>query len=133
MRKILAVWVATCILGFVAALSMAADGDKKDQPTKITGVLIDQACGAKMMDKDDPEKAAASHPKSCAMKDACAASGYAVIHGKEMIKLDDNGNKLAKEFLQKTDKTNDLRVTVEGTRDGDKMAVTSLVAASDSK
>ena len=50
-----------------------------------------------------------------------------------MIKLDDNGNKLAKEFLQKTDKTNDLRVTVEGTRDGDKMAVTSLVAASDSK
>ena len=133
MRTFLTVLVATSVLGFAAVLCIAADNDNKAQQTTISGVLIDQACGAKMMDKDDPEKAAAAHPKSCAIKDACAASGYAVIHGKEMIKFDDNGNKLAKDFLQQTDKTDDLRVTVKGTRDGDKIAVTSLGAASDPK
>ena len=67
-----------------------------------------------MMTKDDPEKAAADHPKSCELKDACEKSGYAVISGKEMIKFDDNGNKLAKDFLAKTTKEDNLRVKVTG-------------------
>jgi len=114
----------------MAACSSTTNTDNNAQQS-TTGILIDQACGAKMLAKDDPEKAAAAHTKACATADACAASGYAVISGKEMIKFDDNGNRLAKDFLQKTDKADDLRVTVEGTRDGDKIAVTSLVAASD--
>jgi hypothetical protein len=130
MRTFLTFLAAVCVVGFLAALSTRAD-DTKGQQTTITGILIDQACGAKMMTQDDPEKAAAAHPKSCAIKDACAASGYAVISGKDMIKFDDNGNSLAKDFLAKTDKEDDLRVTVQGTQDGDKIAVTSLTAAPD--
>lgn len=133
MRMFLTVLVATCVFGFVAARSIADDTNNKGQQTTISGVLIDQKCGATMLTKDDPEKAAAAHTKTCATADACAASGYAVISGKEMIKFDDNGNQLAKDFLAKTDKTDDLRVTVQGTRDGDKIVVTSLVAASDPK
>jgi hypothetical protein len=94
--------------------------------TTVSGVLIDQACGATMLTKTNPEEAAAAHPKSCATKDACAASGYAVITGSDMVKFDQNGNSLAKDFLAKTDKTDNLRVKVQGTRTGDTIAVTSI-------
>ncbi len=114
------------MLGFLSTFSKAADA--AGQQATISGVVIDQACGAKMMTKDDPEKAAADHPKSCATKEACEKSGYAVISGKEMIKFDDNGNKLAKDFLAKTDKADNLRVKVTGTRDGDHIAVTAITA-----
>jgi hypothetical protein len=129
MRTLLIALAATCVMGFLATRATRADDNSKQ--TTITGILIDQACGAKMMNEDDPEKAAAAHPKSCATKDACAASGYAVISGKQMIKFDDNGNSLAKDWLAKTDKTDDLRVTVQGAQTGDTIAVTSLTAAPD--
>jgi hypothetical protein len=103
------------------------------QPAPVTGILIDQACGGKMLAEADPEKAASEHPKSCATKEACANSGYAVITGKEMIKFDDNGNAMAKDFLSKTTKEDDLRVNVQGTRAGDTIAVTSITAADDMK
>ncbi|HSU69427.1 MAG TPA: hypothetical protein VLJ39_21250 [Tepidisphaeraceae bacterium] len=131
MRLFLSAFAAASVLTLAAAVSLAAGS--KDQNGGVSGVLIDQACGSKMMAKADPEKAAAGHPKSCATKDACAASGYAVISGKQMLKFDDNGNKLAKEFLAKTDKTKDIRVHVEGTEKGDQIAVTSITAAGDQK
>lgn len=130
MRAFIAVLAAMCVVGYLAGRTVA---DDTKAPTTVTGILIDQACGAKMMAQDDPEKAAASHPKSCAIKDACAASGYAVISGKQMIKFDDNGNTLAKDFLAKTDKTDNLRVSVQGTQTDDKIAVTSITAADDNK
>ena len=34
---------------------------------EIKGVLIDAMCGEKMMKKEDPQKAAADHPKACAV------------------------------------------------------------------
>jgi hypothetical protein len=63
------------------------------------------------------------------MKDSCAKSGYAVISGKDMIKFDDNGDKLAKDFLENSKAEDNLRVQVEGTRDGDQIKVTSIKAA----
>ena len=83
--------------------------------------------------KDDPEKAAAEHPKSCALKDACVKSGYAVISGKTMWKLDAKGNILAKEFLEKSTKDADIRVIVDGAKKGDEIAVEGIVAAPDAK
>jgi hypothetical protein len=128
---LLASIAAICALGLMSTFTRADDAAPK--PTTITGILIDQACGSKMMDEADPEKAASEHPKSCATKPDCAASGYSVISGKEMIKFDDNGNTLAKDFLAKTTKEDDLRVNVTGVRDGDKIAVTSITAADDAK
>jgi hypothetical protein len=113
------------MLGFLSTFSKGADAG---QQTTVSGVVIDQACAGKMMTKDDPEKEAAAHPKSCATKDACEKSGYGVISGKELIKFDDNGNKLAKDFLAKTTKEDNLRVKVTGTRTGDQMAVTEITA-----
>ena len=96
MKKSLLASVAVLGLSVFASYSYSADDAK---PEKITGVLIDQACGGKQMSKDDPEAAAAKHPASCAKKDACAKSGYAIITGKTMLKLDDAGAEKAKAYL----------------------------------
>lgn len=135
MKSFLSMIAGACVLGMVAACSMSKDSSSTAaaQPAPVTGILIDQACGGKMLAEADPEKAASEHPKSCATKEACANSGYAVITGKEMIKFDDNGNAMAKDFLSKTTKEDDLRVNVQGTRAGDTIAVTSITAADDMK
>jgi len=117
-----------------SSLSVArADEKTSGSGTAVTGVLIDQACGSKMVKKDDPEKAAAGHTKDCATKEACEKSGYAVIAGKRMLKFDANGNKLAKEYLEKTDKSDNIRVTVQGTEKGDEIAVTAITPAEEKK
>lgn len=134
MRLVSTALAAAFTVAVLAAVSVALADSKSDKSdksaagTSVSGVLIDQACGAKMLKKDDPEKAAAGHPKSCATKEACEKSGYAVITGKKMLKFDANGDKLAKDFLAKTDKKDDLRVTVHGTEKGDEIEVTSITA-----
>lgn len=123
MKKSLLASVAVLGLSVFASYSYSADDAK---PEKITGVLIDQACGGKQMSKDDPEAAAAKHPVACAKKDACAKSGYAIITGKTMLKLDDAGAEKAKAYLAKSNIT---KVNVEGTKEGDTLKVTSIEAA----
>jgi hypothetical protein len=62
------------------------------------------------------------------MKEGCADSGYAVISGKKMYKFDDNGNKLAKDYLAKSD--NKTEVSVEGNvKEDGTIAVTDIKAA----
>ena len=126
--------LALCGLAVVLAVSLLSRfsraDDKSSGASSITGVLIDNACAAKMMHDDDPEKSAAAHTKSCATADSCAASGYAVISGKTLTRFDDHGNDLAKAWLAKTDKKDNLRVVVEGTVNGSQIQVTSLKAAS---
>ena len=118
MRRLL---IATAALSMVVCFGKVASA-----ADEVTGVLIDQACGAKQMSKADPEKSAADHPKSCATKDSCAKSGYAVISGKKMWKLDDKGAQLAKDYLKDHDS---MKVVVKGTEKGDEIQVTSINAA----
>lgn len=114
------------LIAAVAVSSVMAFGKIASAADEVKGVLIDQACGDKQMSKADPEKAAAGHPKACAMKDSCAKSGYAVISGKKMWKLDDKGAQLAKDYLKDHDST---KVVVKGTEKGDEIQVTSIMAA----
>ena len=112
------------LMGLIGVVARAEVG----KTTTINGVLIDNMCGGRMMTKDDPQAAAAEHPKSCAVKEACAASGYAVISGKRLLRFDYNGNKLAKEYLAKAETT--TVVAVEGTEQADGgLAVTAINAA----
>ncbi len=129
MRNVLAMLSAAVVVGLCVSYSPLVKGADSVTEQTVSGVLIDQMCGEGMMAKADPQAEAAAHTKSCATKDSCAASGYAVISGKKMLKFDANGDKLAKEFLAKTDKTTDLEVVVKGTETGDKLAVTSITAA----
>ena len=106
----------------VALLSMAFGGFAYGADEKFTGVLIDQQCG-----KGKDEAAAAKHPAACAMKEGCAKSGYELISGKTHLKLDDASAAKVKEYLGKEKAS--TKVTIEGTKDGDTLKVTSIEAA----
>lgn len=123
MKRLILTAVAVCGLAVSGLVVRAADEKKDDaKGEKVTGVLIDNACGAKKKDEAD----AAKHPKACATKDSCAKSGYQVVSGDKHLKLDEKGNELAKEYLAKAENTH---VLVVGTVEGDTLKATSIAAA----
>ena len=119
MRRILLTAALACGLCVVSSTASAADKEVK-------GVLIDNNCAKGQLAKANPEEAAEGHPKSCALKDGCAKSGYSVISGKKQIKLDDAGNEKAIAYLK--GETNATRVVVMGTlsEDGKTITVTDI-------
>lgn len=119
MKKSLFAGVALLSLLMFAGFSYGAD-------EKFTGVLIDQQCGKGQLTKDDPEAAAAKHPVACCLKPGCAKSGYMLISGKTGLKLDEASAAKAKEYLSKDGAT--TKVTIEGTKEGDTLKVTSIEA-----
>ena len=122
MRRFLLTAAVACGLCAGAAAVSAADDAKT---TEVKGVLIDNACGA----KQDSEEKAANHPKACAMKEACAKSGFAVMSGKKLVKFDEAGNAKAKEYLGVAE--NATKVIVVGTvsEDGKTIAVKEIKPA----
>ena len=113
--------VSAVALVLTSAAAFAGDQDNK----KVSGVLIDQACGSKQMKKDAPEAAAAEHPMACCLKASCAASGYEVISGKDEFKIDNGSNAKVKEYLEKDGSV--TKVTVTGTQNADgTMTITSI-------
>lgn len=89
----------------------------------ITGNLIDNACAESAKDLDMTAK---NHKTSCALMDSCETSGYAVYADHKLYKLDDKGNASAVELLKNTKTKNGVKVSVEGTVDGDTIRVTKL-------
>src|SRR5688572_19826554 len=129
MRRFLLTAAAAFGLCILAAGLQAADDakqaadDAKDK--EVTGVLIDNTCGR----KQTSEEAAANHPKSCAMKDGCAKSGYGVFSGKKLIKFDEAGNAKAKEFLAVKENTTKIIAVGALSEDGKTLAVKEIKAA----
>src|SRR4051794_31086253 len=116
MKRLTAFSLALLALSLMAFNAFAQDSHS------MTGVLIDNACGAKQAD----ETAAAKHTMKCCQKDACAASGFQLVVGDKHYKLDDKGNEQAKTYLKTAKST---RVTIDGTMDGDMIKVASISAA----
>lgn len=81
--------------------------------------LVDTMCSAKVKDKPD------SHTVTCAI--ACAKGGFGIIASDgSYLKFDEAGNKQALAALRSTKKTDHIRATVVGERDGDTIKVKSL-------
>src|SRR5215510_3213358 len=101
------------LLLLVATTTMAADQTWK-------GVsLVDTACSAKVKDAPD------THTTSCAI--GCEKSGYGIIASDgSYLKFDEAGNKRALAALKATKKTDHLRATVVGERDGETIKVKSI-------
>ena len=116
--------VKSLLIVAVAAAGLAFPTIVRADDKPMTGTLIDNMCGEKKKD----EAAAASHKAACAVK--CADSGYQLIVGDKHYKFDDKGNELAKAYLKENQ---DLKVSVEGKAEGDKIAVTSIKAAEEKK
>ena len=88
--------------------------------TTWTGVpLVDTLCSARVKDKPD------SHTVSCAI--ACANGGFGIIASDgSYLKFDEAGNKRALAALKAAKKTDHIRATVVGEREGDTINVKSL-------
>ncbi len=82
--------------------------------------VVDTMCYAKV--KADPD----AHTTKCAL--ACVKGGYGIITADGVfLKFDTSGNDRLSNLLKNTDKKDHLRVTVDGGRRGDSIAVTSVV------
>lgn len=136
MKKFLVMFLA-CMMASSMLIAQEKTEAKKDMKKEMsgshvmTGWLVDQMCGKKM-GNGDAEKSnakAAKHTKDCAMEESCAESGYGLVHDGKWNKFDEAGDKLAAEWLSKTDMKNNLVVNVKGTMDGDNIKVESITAA----
>jgi len=91
--------------------------------TTLVGYLIDKHCFELMSPEEDT--------RVCLTMEECEASGYGLAVKQEdgiykFYFFDQNGRKLAKEYLAKTIKSNNFRIAVVGTMDGDLIKVTSI-------
>ena len=102
------------ILAALLALPMAAAAETwKNVP------VIDTSCLSKV--KADPDK----HTTACALQ--CAKGGYGLLATDgSYLKFDAAGNEKTVAALKSTKKTDHLRATVEGAREGDTVKVTSV-------
>jgi len=81
--------------------------------------LIDSACRLKVKGAPD------AHTRECALQ--CAGSGYGILTADgAYLPFDKVGNEQALAALRASKKTDHLRVTVSGERQGDRIAVRSL-------
>jgi hypothetical protein len=135
MKKILVIGVvlSLCSMSLNAQESMKKKDEKasKEMESKgmaFTGYLVDKMCGTGMV-KGDAAKAAdkgMKHTKACALDEDCAASGFGLVMDGKYVKFDESGDKLALEYLNKSEKKNGFLVEVSGMKDGDKIKVKSI-------
>ncbi len=105
--------VPALALVVLALPALAAAETWKDVP------LIDHNCAAKFKGNTD------KHTTSCLLR--CASSGYGVYTADgTWVKLDKKGNEEALAALKETKKTDAIRVTVTGEKEGDTIKVATL-------
>ncbi len=109
------------VLIFLVALNAGAFA----ADTAVSGYLVDSSCATRFARRGGLKPGAgATHSLSCLRMDACEQSGYGVITGDgRYIKFDQDGNAKTKKFLADVTKTSEIKVTVSGSVDGDKMTV----------
>jgi hypothetical protein len=106
--------VALMTLAGLLALPLAAVAETWKDVT-----VIDSQCLAKF--KADPGK----HTTQCALQ--CVKGGYGVITADgTFLKFDSAGNEKTVAALKATKKTDHLKATVDGEKDGDTIKVTSI-------
>lgn len=98
----------------------------QDKSVTLTGYLIDNACAAGHSTDKTFATWVKTHGTSCATMENCEKSGYAVVVGDKLYKLDDAGNTSATELLKNTKSKKGLKVAAEGTVDGDTLKVSKL-------
>ena len=114
-RKVFALTTIVLLAGVLFA---------QDKTVTITGNLMDNACAESAKDIGARAK---NHSTSCALMDGCEKTGYAVYAAdNKLYKLDDKGNDLAADVLKNTKTAKGVKVSVEGTLNGDTIKVTKL-------
>jgi hypothetical protein len=109
----------------LSSLALAQEA-KKESKSSMTGYVVDAMCAKGMAKKESPMEAAAKHTKDCALEEGCAASGYGVFSDGKWYKFDENGDKLAKDLIEKSKTEKGLMIEVTGEMKGDKLAVATI-------
>jgi hypothetical protein len=128
MKRLVSVLALLC---FVAAFGFAKESkpEKKEEAKsdgKWHGYIVDAMCAKNMVKKGNAIEKAAKHTKECALEDACAASGYGVFYDGKYYKFDEDGDKKAKEVIEKSTTEKGMMVDVTGTMEDDKIMVASI-------
>ena len=106
--------VLAVLLLLLPLVSLYAEAQKWDNVS-----LVDGMCLSKV--KADPDK----HTKKCLMQ--CASDGLGILDKDgNFLKLDSAGSDQVIALLNKTDKTDHLRLDVQGERNGDTIKVASV-------
>ncbi|HEX3684095.1 MAG TPA: hypothetical protein VHU83_16300 [Bryobacteraceae bacterium] len=113
MRKL----VLLVFLPLLAAASASA--------ADLQGVLADWNCTRDMVSQG--REKVLRHNRNCSLVKNYNRAAYAVItQDKKYFRLDDNGNKLARELLANSPNKDNLKVIVSGDIDGDTIKVTNM-------
>jgi len=119
-RKVFAITIVALMAGVLFA---------QDKTVTISGSLMDNACAESAKDIGARAK---NHSTSCALMDGCEKTGYAVYAAdNKLYKLDDKGNDIAAGVLKNTQTKKGVKVSVEGTLNGDTIKVTKLTEVTD--
>jgi hypothetical protein len=116
---------AFAIVLMLAAVVLYAQ-DSKKSTVKLTGHLIDNMCAGAHSGDEDFKEEAREHSTSCALMPGCAKSGFSVVAGDKVYKLDETGNKSALAVLKSTKTKKGISVEIEGTLEGDTLHVDRL-------
>jgi hypothetical protein len=109
---------------FVMMLFVAVSISAFAADTTVKGFLVDLACSAEEGGKPN---FGVKHTKDCLQMPDCVKSGYGVLTAnKKVVKFDKAGNEQAKKFIDGLNKSNDIKVTVEGEVKGDTMTVSKI-------
>ncbi len=109
---------------FVMILFAAVSLSAFAADTTVKGYLVDLACSAEEGGKPD---FGVKHTKNCLQMPDCVSSGYGVLtDSKKVVKFDKAGNEQAKKFIAGVNKSNDIKVSVQGEVKGDTMTVSKI-------
>jgi len=111
-------------LSAIIALSLVVMA--QDKSVTFTGHIVDKACSARVLKKDNVQAAAAAETKSCALMENCAKSGFGVFADGKYTEFSDKGNALAKAALEKSKKDKGATFKVTGKVVGGKMEVDNI-------
>lgn len=123
------------VLIFLVASASFAQDAAKEEKSGIQGYVVDAMCAKGMAKKESPMDAAAKHTKECALEEGCAASGFGVFSEGKWYKFDENGDKIAKNLIEKSKTEKGLIVEVAGDVKDNVLVVSSIteVVADDKK
>ena len=119
------IFLTAIALLFVFSLAYA------NEKVKLTGYVVDVRCATEHA-KGKPEDAmkfAATHTRECALKEVCVRSGYGIFAEGQWFPFDAKGNELAKDLIEKTQKKDHIKMTVEGAKQDGKILVQNLTEA----
>ena len=115
------------VLLLVIATSVVLAHEK----VKLTGYVVDVMCfGDHAKDKaEDANKIAAEHTRECALMEECVKGGYGLYADGAWLPFDAKGNELTKALLDRSKKSDHLKITVEGMKHEGKILVEKVTEA----